>query len=464
MNKLILLICIFTGHGIFFSMLSAQDINNNLRTLDNNAALAADTNDHKFNRAIKNMALSSANPAINLSIGGEIREQLRMFRHVNFGDVDSGLYDNDAYLLQRYLLHADLHLGRYLRLFGQLNSNHVTAKNSVSHTDRDLAGVLQAFADINSYGRIPMRLRLGRQELSYGVERILGTRDGANVRQTYDGLRYTITFKKSVADFFVVYPMKYEFGYFDNSTNKDNLIYSGLWSTPVNHFGTLELYFIGNDRKMAYCRNDSAKENRQSFGIRLNRYSGVFYYDAEAIGQTGIYGSSPIRAWQLSAVAGLRWRDLQMDPRIQVRVAGASGDLDSTDTRMNLFRPIATRSPVNDLIPVGFANIGVFTVEGEIRIVRGLHFSLGYYSVRRISRNDGTYTSDVENMVREPDYNGNEKGIHVTKGIVSEFSYIAGKHFSILLLMGYFIPGNYVSHTGEGKTQSASSLKMTYRF
>jgi hypothetical protein len=464
MNKLFYLICIITVTGTCFPRLSAQDINNNLRTLDNNAALRADTNDHKFNRAIKNIPLSSANHNINLSIGGEIREQLRMYSHVNYGDVDSGVSDKDVYLLQRYLLHADLHLGRHLRLFGQLNSNHATAKNTVGHTDRDMMGVLQAFADINSYGNIPMRLRIGRQELSYGVERILGTRDGPNIRQSFDGLRYTITFKRSVADFFVVYPMYNDFGYFDNSTNTDNLVYSGLWSKPLNRFGTLEIYFIGNDRTMAYCRNDSAKENRQSFGIRLNRYSHVFYYDAEAIGQTGMYGSSPIRAWQLSAVAGLRWNDLRMEPRIQVRIATASGDLDSTDTRMNLFRPVATRSPVNDLIPVGFANIGVFNVEGEIRIVKGLHFGLGYYSVRRISPNDGSYSSDVVNMVREPDNNGVEKGIHVAQGVVSEFSYIAGKHVSFLLLMGYFSPGNYVSNTGEGKTQSASSLKFTYRF
>jgi hypothetical protein len=464
MNKISYVICFITGLCTCLSPLAAQNMNYNLRTLDNNAALAADTNDHRFNRAIKNIPLSSANPEINLSIGGEIREQLRMYRHVNYGDVDSGVNDNDVYLLQRYLLHADLHLGHHLRLFGQLNSNHATAKNTITHSDQDLVGVLQAFADINSYGRIPMRLRMGRQELSYGVERILGTRDGANVRQSFDGLRYTITFKKSVADFFVVYPMNYDFGYFDNSTNTDNLIYSGLWSIPVGHFGTLELYFIGNDRKMAYCRNDSAKENRQSFGIRLNKYSGIFYYDAEAIGQTGIYGNSPIRAWQLSAVAGLRWRDLRMEPRVQVRIAGASGDLDSTDTKMNLFRPIATRSPINELIPVGFANIGIFTVEGEIRILKGLHFGLGYYSVRRLSPNDGSYSSDVAHMIREPDNNGVEKGIHIARGVVAEVSYTATKHFSILLLMGYFVPGNYVSNTGEGKTQSAASLKLTYRF
>lgn len=464
MNKPNSLICLLFVLCTNLSSLSAQDINNNLRTLDNNAALRADTNDHKFNRAIKNIPLSQTNPAFNLSVGGEIREQLRMYSHVNYGDVDSGISDNDVYLLQRYLFHADLHLGHHLRFFGQFNSNHVTAKNTVLRIDRDLAGILQAFADINTYGRIPMRFRMGRQELSYGVERILGTRDGANVRQMFDGFRYTMTLKKSVADFFVVYPVSYDFGYFDNSTNRDILVYSGLWSIPVNRLGTLELYFIGNDRKLAYCRNDSAKENRQSYGIRLNNYSGKFYYDAEAVAQSGKYGHSLIRAWQLSAVAGIKWHDLRMEPRVQARVAGASGDLDSTDTKMNLFRPITTRSPINDLIPIGFANIGIFTVEGEIKIARGLHVGLGYYSVRRISPNDGSYSSDVTHMVREPDHNGIENGINVARGVVSEIIYSGGKHFSILLLLGSFVPGNYVIHTGAGKTQSALSMKVTYRF
>jgi len=166
----------------------------------------------------------------------------------------------------------------------------------------------------------------------------------------------------------------------------------------------------------------------------------------------------------LSVVAGLRWSELRMDPRMQVRFATASGDLDSTDTEMNLFRPITTRSPINELIPAGFANIGVFTIERDIRIFKGLYFGLGYYSVRRLSPNDGSYTSDVVHMVREPDNNGIEKGIRVAKGVVAEFGYGAGKHFAILLLMGYFVPGNYVTNTGEGKDQSAVSLKVTYRF
>ena len=125
----------------------AQDINN-LRPLDNNQALRADTSDWKPHRVIKNMRLSAKNPAINLSLGGEIREQVRYYNRVNYGDVDSGTPNTDLFLMQRYMLHANLQLGKHIRFFSQLVSGMVNGKNTILEVDKDLLGVLQAFADL----------------------------------------------------------------------------------------------------------------------------------------------------------------------------------------------------------------------------------------------------------------------------------------------------------------------------
>ena len=54
-----------------------------------------------------------------LSLGGELRERYEYFHHYLWGQ---GPQDPDGYLLQRYLLHADVHLGERLRFFGQLKS------------------------------------------------------------------------------------------------------------------------------------------------------------------------------------------------------------------------------------------------------------------------------------------------------------------------------------------------------
>jgi hypothetical protein len=54
-----------------------------------------------------------------LSTGGEVRERYEYFHNSLWGQ---GPQDSNGYLLQRYMLHADLHLGPYGRLFGQLKS------------------------------------------------------------------------------------------------------------------------------------------------------------------------------------------------------------------------------------------------------------------------------------------------------------------------------------------------------
>ena len=54
------------------------------------------------------------------SFGGEARES-----YERFGNQDFGLRvpSRNGYLLQRYLLHADIHLGSRLRLWTELNSS-----------------------------------------------------------------------------------------------------------------------------------------------------------------------------------------------------------------------------------------------------------------------------------------------------------------------------------------------------
>ncbi len=61
-----------------------------------------------------------------LTLGGETRLRYEMCRHPAFG---SDLPDDGGYLLQRYLLHGDLHLGSRVRVFAQLQSSLESGRN-----------------------------------------------------------------------------------------------------------------------------------------------------------------------------------------------------------------------------------------------------------------------------------------------------------------------------------------------
>ena len=219
------------------------------------------------------------------------------------------------------MLHADLILNNTFRVFTQLNSNLTLGKDIVTGIDRDELGVMQGFLEIN-FKPAHMSFRAGRQELSYGAERMISTRDGPNVRQAFDGLRYLIHLKRITADFLVVRPVIYSTGVFDNNTNKNNLVYGTSLSTVLKNDNVLDLYYIRNDLKemCVYTDTDTVNESRNSFGVRLSKSSGSFYYDMETTWQTGTYGKSKLSAFHITSILGYRWNG-PLSPRFQIKGA-----------------------------------------------------------------------------------------------------------------------------------------------
>src|SRR5699024_10135756 len=95
----------------------------------------------------------------------------------------------EAFLLQRYMTHADLHIGSRFRLFTQLKSNHAAGLESPRPLDRNDLDLHELFIDLIPVRqqRAELKMRLGRQEINYG--RLIDMREGPNVRTSFDGVR-----------------------------------------------------------------------------------------------------------------------------------------------------------------------------------------------------------------------------------------------------------------------------------
>jgi len=436
-----------------------------MRPLDDNHALATDSSDWKFHRNIKELTLARRNPGTLLSFGGEIREQIRYFDHINFGDVDSGISDHDFYLQQRYLLHADLRVNKSLRFFIQFNSCHATGKNViVPQVDRDDLGVMQAFADLEIHIPFPLHVRVGRQEFMYGLERFLALRDGPTIRQTFDGARLTLGLKKATGDLFLVVPVSYQFGVFDNTWRENEYVLATYWTMPLKKSNILDLYFFSSQVKDAIYAHETADENRQSLGFRLSKSKGSFGYDAEFTYQFGKHGGNDIHAWHLSSQFVYRWQTLSWKPRLMIREALFSGDRKPDDGIINTFRPVTAKPPVYDLVPIGPANLVLISPETEIFLHRTLSLTLRYFWVWRLSENDGLYSPDMRKMTRENDLPDNDLGKVYTTGFAIDLLYVPNKHINILAYGGLFKPGDYIRSTGQGENVEAGSLKITYKF
>ena len=155
------------------------------------------------------------------SFGGEARESYERFGNQNFGlNVPSP----NGYLLQRYLLHADIHFGSRLRLWTELNSSFENGRVGGPQlvTEEDKLDLHQAFVEFEIVRRpgVTLRVRGGRQEIEVGSGRMYALREGPNVPLSFDGLRMIAETGSWRIDAWAARPVTTTPGIFDDSSHR----------------------------------------------------------------------------------------------------------------------------------------------------------------------------------------------------------------------------------------------------
>jgi hypothetical protein len=455
----------FIGLVAYCSSLAAQKIEENIRSLDNNHALATDSTDWLFHRRIKEIPLSRHSTKTLLSLGGEIRQQVRYYNNINFGNVRPGTAVRDLYWLQRYLLHADLQINMSFRVFAQLNSCHAVGKDHlVEGIDRDDLGLMQAFVDIRFGTITAMQLRLGRQDISFGAERFMGTRDGPNVRQTFDGIMYTIKKDRIRNDIFIAAPVSYHDYYLDNTTLTSELVCAEYLTLSLDRYNRIEFYGFSNRRKKTSYEQDTARESRYSFGLMCSNDDRALHYEAELTGQAGSFGNKKISAWQFHTVIGYTWQEHYLKPGLQLRQQVASGNRQTGDQYINTFRPVSAKPPINDVVPTGQGNMILLAPEGEIGISDELLFIFRYYAVWRYSSHDGIYTTDMNTLLYEPDPDRADDSRFFCQGMAAVLDFAPNQHFHASLTASIYIPEEFALNAGAVKNIEALVFRMSYWF
>jgi hypothetical protein len=161
---------------------------------------------------------------------------------------------------------VDLHVGRNVRLFGELIAAWAEGKQPfetpVDETDVDL---LQAFVDISvplGDEETSLTVRPGRQMLSYGSERLIGTRYGPNVLRTFDGIKEYIDGDGWRVDGFYARPVEPQLDDFDDESHDDLSTWAlyGTVDLPLAQESGLDLYYIGYDNEAAVFNQGSGPE------------------------------------------------------------------------------------------------------------------------------------------------------------------------------------------------------------
>jgi hypothetical protein len=406
---------------------------------------------------------SENNRSPEACFGGELRGRLRNFNVINFGDVSASENDYDTYLNLRASFFSDLYLNRTFSIYTQVCSATTIGKDNTSSSDKDILGLSQAFADIRLHS-LPVGFQVGRQLINLGSGRIFGTSDGPNVTKTFDGLRSTVSLENDTVELIFVTPVRIGLEILDNKVNTSDYIYGAYWIKDLNNDHALDLYFFGNHLKDITFDNINENENRFTLGGRISKSAGAFFFDAEAAWQLGNRAIQKISAFYVSSAAGYCWLNSRFKPLVQIRGSVYSGSKDSTDKRINLFRPVSARPPINNMVPFGPSNLILLVPEGEIYMTNKILFNLRYYALWRYAGNDGLYSTRMEQMTREPDKIDNKLGLFITNGFTIQVEYDLSEHMNLSFTSGLYFPGKYIRNTGKGMNTQANFMIARYSF
>lgn len=413
---------------------------------------------------LKFIPLRGDNESYHLSFGASIRERGEYFSNPNWGSGPPG----NAYLMQRYFLHTDLHLGGRFRFFGELASSLETGRNNGPRPglDEEQLYVHQGFVDLGLWrsGNDDLTLRAGRQEVIFGSGSLVSDRDGRNIRISLDGLRLIWSRGVWTVNAFAFRPLLDNAGKFNNPPNHTSAFWGVYAVRPLRFLpqGNLDLYYIGLDNKsVPYDGKGIGREQRETIGTRLWGTKSRWDYNNELIFQSGWFGVDNIRAWDVSTDTGFRIDSAPLRPRFGLRAAAYSGDQNPSSRTLGTFDSMYEKGPYYSYGEL-FArrNLIASQPSAELNLTDTISLTANPAFYWRESTNDGLYS--IGNAV-------------LVSGQKSSASYIASQasvqvkwqiNRNLMWFSEYahFFPGDFLKQSTPGRSLNYWTGWLDIRF
>ncbi|MCF2446610.1 alginate export family protein [Dyadobacter sp. CY345] len=397
-----------------------------------------------------------------ISFGGEVRYQYFWFKNPGWGTETE---DQDGFILNRLLSHADLHFGKKIRIFTQIQSSLIVGSNSqTSPVDENPFDIHQLFFDFTIYNKLEnqLTLKLGRQELAYGSQRLISVREGPNSRQAFDAARFVFIHKKLRADAF-----------FTTYVNTDKKIIddrfmdfsSQLWGSyiadnlPGQHPG-LDFYYLGVKNNAVFV-DESGIEKRHSFGTRIWKKGTMLNYDFEAVYQFGNISKSKIRAWTVSLNTSARLKLNSYNPVLGLKTELVSGDKNYDEHQVNTFNPLYPRGAYFGLASlIGPYNLTDLHPYIQLNINRKCTWSADYDFFWRMSRQDGLYAVNGD-LIHD---GRNIRSKNIGSQLSTDISLQANPFLYFRLEFTRFNPGAFLQDADMGKIIYMAGVTATFKY
>jgi alginate export protein len=288
---------------------------------------------------LKYIPLWSGDPNSYASLGLDLRDRVESTQIAPFG---IGNPQTNTYVIQRLEIHADIHPDIHWQIFVQFQDDRAFDKDVITPVDKDPLDLEQAFAAYsNEVGGGTLKVRVGRQQMGFDLQRFVGVRDGPNVRQSFDAV--WADWEKSSWRFitFWSHPVQNVPDKTFNDYSSPRLEYGGfrIERDDVGP-GKLSAYYSRYNEAAAQYLDGSGNERRDNLDVRYAIARGAVDWDLEGMRQTGRVGDEPIRAWAVGSRGGYTFDNALWSPRIGLQFDVATGYRRLGDGIIGTFNPL----------------------------------------------------------------------------------------------------------------------------
>lgn len=384
-------------------------------------------------------------------------------RHEAFANPVWGDAPDDGYLWLRLIPEAEVTAGSANIVIQPIVAIAAGVAGGAGPVDRTGIDLLQAHAEF----RLPLdnsttiRLRAGRSLLALGSERLVGKRYGPNVPQPFDGLQMSIAHGPARLDLVNAWATEIGPGDFDDGQVRRRRLSSAYLTAepaPDVHF---DLYWIGYSDRTARFGGIGAREQRDTFGLRLFGRHGRLTWNWETMIQRGRFAGQAIRAWSQATETSISFPQVPLAPQLRLRANYASGDRSPSDQRLGTFNAMFPKGRYfGELTPLGPRNIMNLNPALILEPGRDAQIEINLASFWRASRSDGIY--DLPG--RELRSAGTVRARHIGYQAEISVSLDLSHGISVAAATSAFTSGAFIDRSGPRGTIIMGGAEITLRF
>ncbi len=449
----------------------------------------------------------------------DFQERIRWEDRDNNFDLNSEVnaLTDDNWFLNRIRIGLMLKPTGWLRIYAQaqdsreINSDRPDYPGQLGAEGDDSIDLRQGYIELGNAKNFPLTLKLGRQVLSYGDERLIGAFDWNNISRTFDGVKLRWEEKEWALDAFastVVLPKRGEYNQSDfvNGTETHRgQVFSGLYfSTTALPFQTTDLYalYLHEDTGPLYQPTAIGNTNFATFGFRAKSKPGYFHhspasapdgksmadgksapppppppppppapkpvgfdYAGEFAFQTGEVRGLDLTAFAVNAGLGYTF-DVPWLPRLGVEYNYASGDNNPTDsdieTFQNLFPTNHKFYGIMDL--TAWQNMQQIMAGVSVQPCKTVTALVDYRAFFIASTDDVWYRANGVTPVRPLTPAARDAGKYEGSQVEIVVTWQPKKYFQLQGGYAHFFAGTYLSDTGPSSDADFGYVQATITF